>query len=108
MTTSVYPIHRAINRPIRFKRLTGQYILVAAAGLIGDVFLFIILYGCHCPAWIDVPLALCLGAAILAACRTLSRKYGIHGLRKAQARRHLPPCIRCRSRNSFTIKRTAL
>jgi hypothetical protein len=99
---SVYPIHRSIGRPIRFKGLQGQYILIAAAGLIADLFLFILLYCCHVPAWFCVAIALGAGAGILSACIGFSRKYGIHGLRKLKARRRLPSCIRCRSRRSFT------
>ena len=102
MTTNVYPIHRAVGRPIQLKGLQGQYILIAAAGLIADLFLFIVLYCCHVPAWFCVAIALGTGAGILSACIGFSRKYGIHGLEKLKARRRLPPCIRCRSRRSFT------
>jgi hypothetical protein len=102
MTTNVYPIHRAIGRPIQFKGLQGQYILVAAAGLFADLFLFIMLYCCHAPAWICVAVALGGGASVLSACIGLSRRYGVHGLQKIRARRRLPQCIRCRSRRSFT------
>ncbi len=103
MTTSVYPIYRAIGRPIQFKGLQGQYIVIAAAGLIVDLFLFVLLYCCHTPAWICVAIALGAGAGILSACIGFSRKYGIHGLQKLKARRGLPSCIRCRSRRSFTF-----
>jgi hypothetical protein len=97
-----YSIHRAIGRPIQFKGLQGQYILIAAAGLIADLFLFILLYVCQAPAWLCVAIALGGGAGVLSACMGFSRKYGIHGLQKLKARRHLPPCIGCRSRRSFT------
>jgi hypothetical protein len=102
MTTSVYPIYRAVGRPIQFKGLQGQYILIAAAGLVGDLFLFILLYCCHAPAWLCVVIALGGGAAFLSVCVGLSRKYGVYGLKKLKARRRLPPYIRCRSRQSFT------
>ena len=102
MTTSVYPIYRAIGRPIQFKGLKGQYILIAAAGLIGDLLLFILLYCCRTPAWICLPVALAAGAGVLSICIRLSSKYGVYGLQKLKARRRVPPCIRCRSRRSFT------
>jgi hypothetical protein len=101
MTTSSYPIYWTIGRPIQFKGLQGQYILIAAAGLIADLFLFILLYCCHTPAWFCVAIALCAGVGILSACIGFSRKYGIHGLQKLKARRRLPACIRCRSRRYF-------
>ena len=102
MTTSVYPIHRAMNRPIQFKGLQGQYIMIAAAGLIGDLFLFVVLYFCRVPAWCCAIIVLAVGAGILSACMSVSRKYGIHGIRKWRARRRVPASIRCRSRRSFT------
>ena len=102
MTTNVYPVYRAGGRPIQFKGLQGQYILIAAAGLIADLFLFILLYCCHTPAWFCVIIALGAGAGTLSVCIGFSRKYGIHGFQKLKARRRLPPCIRCRSRRYFT------
>jgi hypothetical protein len=102
MTTSVYPIYRATGRPIQFKGLKGQFILIAAAGLIGDLFLFILLYCCRAPAWLCVAIALGGGTGVLSTCIGFSRKYGVHGLKKLKARRRLPRYIRCRSRQSFT------
>ncbi|HXD77595.1 MAG TPA: DUF4133 domain-containing protein [Puia sp.] len=100
MTRSDYPIHRAIGRPLQFRGLQGQYILIAAAGLIADLFFFILLYCCHVLTWICVPLTLAAGAGILTACIACSRKYGVHGLQKLRARRLLPPRIECRRRRS--------
>ena len=98
MTTSVYPIHRAINRPMTFKGLTGQYILLGAGSLIADLLLFIILYCCKVPSWLCIGIALGLGAATLSACSRLSRKYGVYGLQKARVRRQVPEQLSWRSR----------
>jgi hypothetical protein len=42
MTTSVYLIHKGINKPITFKGLQGQYILYGGAILTADLLLFAI------------------------------------------------------------------
>ena len=101
MTTSVYPIHRAIGRPIQFRGLQGQYILIAAAGLIADLLLFITLYICHVPSWICVAFVFAAGAGLVAICMALSRKYDIDGLQKQKARRLVPPALQYRSRRSI-------
>jgi conjugation system TraG family ATPase len=101
MTISIYPIHRAIGRPIQFKGLKGGYILIAAAGLIADLFLFIVLYCCHVPSWICVAVAFGSGAGLFSTCVAFSRKYGVDGLQKANARRRVPSRIEYRSRRSI-------
>lgn len=101
MTTSVYPIHRAIGRPIQFKGLKGGYILIAAAGLIADLFLFIVLYCCHVPSWICVAVACGSGAGLFSTCVAFSTKYGVDGLQKINARRHVPARIEYRNRRSI-------
>jgi hypothetical protein len=101
MTKSEYPIHRAIGRPIQFKGLQGQYILIAAGGLIGDLFVFILLYCCGIPTWFCAPVVLGIGAAVLSVCMRFSRKYGVHGWQKMKARRRVPGFILGRSRKLF-------
>jgi Domain of unknown function (DUF4133) len=103
MTTSVYPIHRLINRPMTIKGLKGQYILIAAGALIGDLFLFIILYCCKVPPWICIGIAFGLGAAALSTAFRMSQRYGVHGWKKKRARRRAPDYLRCRSRRLFTL-----
>ena len=100
--TTFYPIHRAINRPLRFKGIQGNYLLMAAAGLVGDLLLFVILYCCHTPAIVCVGIAAGVGAATVSTTSRLSRTYGIYGLRKKRARRRVPTCVRWKSRRLFT------
>ena len=101
MTTS-YPIHRAINRPLRFKGIQGNYLLLASAGLVGDLLLFVTLYCCHTPAIVCIGIAAGMGAATVSTTSRLSRTYGIHGLRKKKARRRLPDCVHWKSRRLLT------
>jgi len=96
MTTSVYPIYRAIGRPVTIKGLTGQYLLLAAIALIADFFLFILLYFGGLPTGPDIFLTTGIGVAALATLNRLSRKYGPRGLALMLATRRLPECIRSR------------
>jgi hypothetical protein len=101
MNTS-YQIHRAINRPLRFKGIQGSYLLLTAASLVSDLLLFVILYCCHTPAIVCIAVAAGIGAATVSTTNRLSRIYGIHGLRKKRARRRLPDYVRWKSRRLFT------
>jgi Domain of unknown function (DUF4133) len=102
MTTSVYPNYRAINRPMSFKGLKGQYIIVTAGALVSDLLLFVILYCCKVPSWICIGIAFGLGAGAVSIGFRLNQRYGIHGLKKKRVRRRAPAFIRCRSRQLFT------
>jgi len=99
--STVYPIHRAIARPVIFKGFQAQYILYAAAALIADLFLFIILYCCKVNPWVCIPFAIVLGGGALYIVGQLSRKYGAHGLKKLRAARRMPRQIFCPSRLPF-------
>jgi hypothetical protein len=98
----VYPIHRAINRPLSLYGFKGRYILLAGAGLVGDLLLFVILYCCKLPSVLCILIVLGLGAIILTACARLSQRYGHYGLLKKRSRQRVPPDFRCRSRKLFT------
>jgi hypothetical protein len=102
MSRIVYTVHRAIGRPVTFKGLKGQYIILAGAGLIGDLFLFVILYCCKLSPWICMGIAFSAGAALLITCMQLSARYGQYGLLKQRASRRIPSYLRCRSRKPFT------
>jgi Domain of unknown function (DUF4133) len=101
MNTS-YPIHRAINRPLRFKGIQGIYLLFAGAGLVGDLLLFVILYCCNTPALLCIGIGAGVGAATVSTTSRLSRTYGTHGLGKKKARRRIPISVRWKSRRLFT------
>lgn len=101
MPTTVYSTHRAINRPVQFKGLVAQYLVMAAASLVIDLLLFIILFIAGINALLDIILAFGLGGAAILATYRLSRKYGEYGLMKQQARKKVPKYIRFRSRSIF-------
>jgi|GEM_PF-6735 len=96
MATSVYPIYRAIGRPITIKGLPAQYLLAAAIALVADFLLFILLHFGGLPAVPDIFLTTGLATATLATLNRLSRKYGPHGLTRLLSAQRLPEHIRAR------------
>ena len=101
MERIVYPIHRAVGRPLLFKGFRAQYILIAAGSLVGNLLLFVILYICGVTPWVCISLAFGLSALTLWITAGLSRRFGTHGLMKYFAHRSLPKEIRCKSRHEF-------
>ncbi len=97
----VYPIHRAIGRPMLFKGFRAQYIVLAALGLIGDLLLFVLLYCCRAPPSLCMATAFVVGGSVLWIAAWLSRTFGAHGLMKHFASKSIPTHIRCRSRRIF-------
>jgi hypothetical protein len=100
MTTSVYPIFRAVGRPLQFKGFRAQYILFAGLSMVGDLLLFVLLYVCRIPPLICIAVAFITGVAALTAAARLSR-FGSHGFMKMLAARHIPKSISYKSRRTF-------
>jgi len=101
MTTSVYPNYRAIGRPMEFKGLKGPYILIAAAALIADLLLFVILYCCSVPPWLCILIAFASGATAVGMTMRWSQRFGVHGWMKHLAAKSLPRAIRADSRQVY-------
>lgn len=101
MSPTSYPIHQAIGRPLIFKGLKAQYIVLAAAALVGDLVLFVILSIAKCNSILDIIIAFGLGAAAISTAYRLSIKYGEFGFMKKKARKKVPRHIRCDSRSIF-------
>jgi hypothetical protein len=101
MTTIVYPIQRAIDRPIVFKGFQAQYIVYAGLSLIADLLLFVLLYLVHTPPWICMLLVFGLGITALTTAARLSTRFGRSGLMKHFASKNIPRHIRCNSRRAF-------
>ena len=100
--SSVYNINKGINKPIEFKGLKAQYIGYLAAGLVGLLLLFTILYICGVSIYICLVIILALGFTLFTWVYKYSHKYGRYGLMKKAARRSMPPYIISRSRKIFT------
>ncbi len=98
---TVYEINKGINRSIEFKGIKAQYILYLAAGLVGLLLLFAILYMTGVSIYICLGIVLPAGGGLFMVVQHFSKTYGEHGLLKRAAQRHLPTVIRSRSRTIF-------
>ncbi len=99
MANSVYNINKGVGRPVEFKGFKAQYIWHLGVGLVVLLIAFALMY------LIGINTYVCLGVIVTGATawflrvRSLSHKYGEHGMMKKLARRALPRTLICRSRN---------
>jgi hypothetical protein len=98
---TVYEINKGINRSIEFRGIKAQYIMYLAAGLVGLLLLFAILYMTGVSIYICLGIVLPAGGGLFMTVQHYSKKYGEHGLLKKAAQRQLPLCIQSRSRKFF-------
>lgn len=101
MAASVYKINKGINKPIEFKGLKAQYIAWLAAGLIGLLILFAVLYIAGVNMFFCLGLTVILGVLLFMTVYGMSDKYGQYGLLKKMARRGIPHYIKATSRKVF-------
>lgn len=99
---SVYHLNKGINKPIEFKGLKAQYIGYLAAGLVGLLLLFAILYLLGLPVYACLTIIAGGGSLLFQQVYRLSHQYGEHGLMKKRARGYLPGYLKFKSRTLFT------
>jgi len=99
---TTYIMNRAVDKPIEFKGLKAQYILYAGGILVGDIFLFAILYICRLNSWVCILVSFGLGGGGVTLLYKSCKKYGQYGLAKKRAAARVPLSIRCNSRTIFT------
>jgi hypothetical protein len=99
---TTYTINRAIDRPIEFRGLKAQYILYAGGVLVGDIFLFAVLYICRVNSWACVVISFGLGGGGITLLYKICKKYGQYGLAKKTAAKRAPASFRCYSSTTFT------
>lgn len=99
---AIYQINKGINKPIEFKGLKAQYIGYLAAGLVGLLVLFTVLYILSFPLYGCILLIAGGGTVLFMQVYRLSNKYGQYGLMKRGARRFLPGYLKFSSRKLFT------
>jgi hypothetical protein len=97
-----YSINRAIDKPIEFRGLKGQYILYAGAIVVIDIFLFAILYICRVSSWACVVISFGIGGGGITALYKSCKKHGQYGLAKKRAAKRIPKALLCHSRELFT------
>ena len=101
MSNSVYQINKGINKSIEFKGLKAQYIWYLAAGIVGLLIVFAILYIIGLNSFICVAIILIAGTILVLKVYAMSNKYGEHGMMKKLARRSVPHAIKSNSRKTF-------
>lgn len=97
----VYQINKGINKPIEFKGLKAQYIGYLAAGLVGLLILFAVMYITGLPVYGCIAIISALGSGLFYQVFKFSNKYGQYGLMKRTARRYLPGYLKFNSRKVF-------
>ena len=100
--STTYIMNRAVDKPIEFRGLKAQYILYAGGVLVGDIFLFAILYICRVDSWVCILVSFALGGGGVTLIYKRCKKYGQHGWAKKRAAKRLPFSVRCSSLNIFS------
>ena len=85
-----FSINKGIGKPAEFSGLKAQYLFIFAGGLLGLFVVFVVMFMAGISQWV------CIGFGVIAALILvygtfyLNKKFGEHGLMKAQARRNHP------------------
>ncbi len=88
-----YDVNRSVSKPLEFKGLTGQYIIILAAGVVGLFILFFILKFAGINAYVTLALIGGLLGAFLVWLARFSKKFGEHGFDKHIAGKACPRFI---------------
>jgi len=105
VNNSVYQINKGINKSIEFRGLKAQYIWYFAAGVIGLLILFAILYIIGINSFVCIGIILIFGTVLTIKIYALSNTYGEYGMMKKLARRSVPKVVRSKNRAIFLQKR---
>ena len=85
-----YLVNRGIGRSAEFQGLKSQYLFIFAGGLLCLFVVFAVMYMAGVNQWICIMFGVSAAAILVYSTFHLGRKYGEHGLMKAQARRNHP------------------
>ncbi len=105
MNNSVYQINKGINKSIEFRGLKAQYIWYFAAGVIGLLILFAVLYIVGINSFVCIGIILFAGTVLTIKIYALSNTYGEYGMMKKLARRSVPKVVRSKNRAIFLLKK---
>jgi Domain of unknown function (DUF4133) len=98
---TVYQVNRGINKSMEFKGLKAQYIWYLAAGLVGSLLIFAVLFVVKVNNYLCMTVAFAAGGSSIGIAYRLSNKYGEHGLMKKRASRGVPKVLKSNSRKVF-------
>lgn len=85
-----YSINKGINKPVEFKGLKSQYLVIFVVGLLAIIILFMVMYISGVPQNICIGFSLIIVPLLVWQTFSLNNKYGIHGLMKLQAVKSYP------------------
>jgi hypothetical protein len=85
-----YPINKGIGKPAEFQGLKAQYLFIFAGGLLGLFVVFVVMYMIGVNQWFCIVFGIVAALTLVYGTFHLNRKYGEHGLMKAQARSNHP------------------
>lgn len=101
-----YEINKGIGKPVEFKGLKAQYLLIFVLGLLGLFILFIVLYMIGINETFCIVLLVVAATTLVVQTFRLNKKYGQHGLMKLWANKHHPRfLIHRRTVHSFFNKK---
>ena len=101
MNYTMFTLNRGINRPLEFWGLKAQYVTILAAGLVGLLLTFALLFIAGIKTYVCFALVLPAAGALFKFTRRLSNRYGQHGLMKKLAANRLPWLICSTTRRAF-------
>jgi hypothetical protein len=85
-----YSINKGIGKPAEFNGLKSQYLFIFAGGLLGLFIVFVVMFMAGVNQWACIVFGVTAALTLVYGTFYLNKKYGEHGLMKAQARRNHP------------------
>ena len=85
-----YQFNRGIGKPAEFNGLKSQYLFIFAGGLLGLFIVFVVMFMAGVDQWACIAFGVISALVLVYGTFHLNKKYGEHGLMKAQARRNHP------------------
>jgi hypothetical protein len=93
-----FPFNRGIGKPAEFQGLKAQYLFIFAGGLLGLFIVFVVMYMAGVNQFVCIAFGVITALLLVYGTFHLNKKYGEHGLMKAQARRNHPRYVINRKR----------
>ena len=93
-----FNVNKGIGKPAEFRGLQSQYLFIFAGGLLGLFIVFVVMYMAGVNQWACIAFGVISALVLVYGTFYLNKRYGEHGLMKAQARRNHPRYVINRKR----------
>ena len=100
-----YTIHKGVDKPVEFKGLQSQYLVVFAAGLLASFLLVVALHLCGVEQLTCFGVGVALAFSVIFTTFRLNARYGRYGLMKVFAAKLRPRRIINRRNVHHLIRR---